>query len=80
MIGEACWREDMKRKRRNHSAEFKAKVALAVKGRRWRVPALNLPEDDRLPSACLACALLRKQSGVRVSPAGHVKCGVEPPN
>ena len=30
MIGEACWREDMKRKRRNRSAEFKAKVALAA--------------------------------------------------
>jgi len=27
-MSEACWREDMKRKRRNHSPEFKAKVAL----------------------------------------------------
>lgn len=30
MIGEAGWREDMKRKRRNHSSDFKAKVALAA--------------------------------------------------
>ena len=30
---------------------------ITLKGRRWRVPALNLPEGDRLPSACLACAL-----------------------
>ena len=29
-MGEAHWRKDMRRKRRNHSAEFKAKVALAA--------------------------------------------------
>jgi transposase len=29
-MGESPWREDMRRKRRNHSAEFKAKVALAA--------------------------------------------------
>jgi transposase-like protein len=35
MMGEAQRREDMRRQRRNHSAEFKAKVALAaLKGER----------------------------------------------
>jgi hypothetical protein len=30
MMGMTQWREGMKRKRRNHSTEFKAKVALAA--------------------------------------------------
>jgi transposase-like protein len=30
MMGTALWREGMRRKRRNHSPEFKAKVALAA--------------------------------------------------
>ena len=34
-----------------------------LKGGRWRVPALNVPEGDKSPTACLACALYRSNPG-----------------
>ncbi len=30
---------------------------LTLKGERWRMPELNVPDGDKSPTACLACAL-----------------------
>ena len=57
-----------------------ASLSLARSGGRGRLPVLKLPEDDKSAfGLCLAYAPSRRQSGVRVSPAGHVRRGVDPP-
>ena len=43
------------------------------------MPELNAPEDDKSVFGLFSVRSLWRQSGVRVSPAGHVKRGVRPP-
>jgi hypothetical protein len=40
-----------------------ASCRFTLKGGRWRVPRLNVPEGDKSPTACLACALYGSNPG-----------------
>jgi hypothetical protein len=42
---------------RNEATQSASSRRFTLKNGRWRVPELNMPEGDKSPTACLACAL-----------------------